>query len=185
MNRTRFSVIVAVAALGLTTLAAFAAFAANVSGVISDATGKPVEGVRVIAQTQKWQPMQTAVTGSKGEYAIKDLAPGKYLFALEPGSAGFRKGESAAAFVPDEGLTLDWTVSATADPIALARPATAEQIAGGDPFGLTWAQFEVVGGTIIAAGTALGAAAAGGGFSGGSGGSGSGSSGGHVVSSSK
>src|SRR5579859_1956378 len=169
MNRTRISVVVAVAALGLTTLATLPAFAANVSGVITDATGKPVQGVMVIAQTQKWQPLQTAITGSKGEYAIEDLTPGEYLFALEPGSAGFKKGESAAAFVPDRGLTLDWTVSATADPIALAQPATAEQVAAGDPFGLTWPQFALLGGTIIGAGTALGVAAAGGGFSGGSG----------------
>jgi hypothetical protein len=169
MNRTHVSVVVAVAALGLTTLAALPALAANVSGLIADATGKPVQGAKVIAQTPKWQPIQTAVTGSRGEYTMKDLAPGEYRFALDPGSgAGFKQG-SAAAFVPDGGLTLDWTVSATADPIALARVGAAEQVAAGDPFGLTWPQFALLGGAIVGTGTALGVAAAGGGFSGGSG----------------
>jgi hypothetical protein len=180
MNRTPISVVVAVVALGLTTLAALPAFAANVAGVIADATGKPVQGMKVIAETQKSQPVQAVLTGSKGGYAIKNLTPGGYLFALEPGGAGFKKGESVAAFVPDEGLTLDWTVSATADPIALARVGTAEQVAAGDPFGLTWAQFALLGGVVVGTGTALGVAAASGGFSGGSGG-GSGS----VASSSK
>jgi hypothetical protein len=170
MNRTRLSVVVAIVALGLTTAAALPAFAANVSGVITDATGKPVEGAKVVVQAPNWQPLQTAVTGAKGEYAIKGLAPGEYLFALDPGSgAGFKKGESAAAFISDQGLTLDWTVSATADPIALARPASAEQVAAGDPFGLTWPQFALLGGAIVGTGTALGVAGAAGGFSGGSG----------------
>lgn len=167
MNRTRISVVVAVAALGVTVLAALPAFAATVAGVVTDATGKPVQGIKVIAQTQKLQPVQTALTGAKGEYAITDLASGQYLFALEPGNGGFKKGEPAAAFVPQEGLILDWTVSASADPIALARPA---EVAAGDPFGLTWPQFGLVGAAFVAAaGTALGATAASGGFSGGGG----------------
>jgi Carboxypeptidase regulatory-like domain len=166
--RTKSGSVGIVAVVALTLLVALPAFAADVSGVITEASGTPIQGAKVIIQDQKWQPVQTAIAGPKGEYVVKDLAPGQYFFAIEPGSPAFKKGKPAVAFVSDAGLTMDWTVSAAAEPIALVREGAPEAVAAGDPFGLTWPQFALLSATVVGAGTAFGVAGASGAFSGGS-----------------
>lgn len=147
-------------------LASPAAFAANVSGGILGAAGKPVAGIKVIAQSRTDTTTLTAVSGAKGEYQIEGLHSGNYQFTLDPESTGFRKGQPVAAFVSDNGLKLNWVVSPSADPIAYAQPA--DQVAGVDPFGLSLGEFIAVSALVVAGAgaVAVGGYAAAGGFSG-------------------
>jgi hypothetical protein len=159
MNRTRISVVVAIVALAFTMSVALPAFAANVSGMITEASGKPVRGVTVIAQNQSGQTVQTAVSGQDGSFAISGLGTGGYRFAIDPGKLSFKSGAPVAAFVSDKGLTLNWVLSPNADPIALAKDGVADQIAADDPFGFTWPQLALLGGAVAIGGAASGVAA--------------------------
>ena len=178
MNSTRISVVIVVAALALAMLVSPPAWAASVSGVITDGSNKPVQGMTVIAQNQAGHPVQSAISGANGAYAMSDLKTGDYRLTLDPGKLGFKAGAPVAAFVSDKGLTVNWVVSASAEPIALAHPGSADQLAAADPFGFTWPGFLMFGGLVTAGlGGVVGGVAAAGGFSG--------SGGGGVASSSK
>ena len=148
-------------------LVAWPALAANVSGVVTDAAGKPAAGIKVMAQSTAGKTIQSAVCGTHGEYELTGLPSADYHFALDSGSAGFKKGEPVGAFVPEKGLTLNWVVSASSDPIAYAQPALDAQVAAGDPFGLTMGEFIGVSALAMAGagGVAVGAYGAAGGFS--------------------
>jgi hypothetical protein len=166
MNRKTLS---AVIALGLTLAPALAAFAADVTGAIKQASGKPVPGVSVVARSGSGQVLQTAVSKEDGGFTLSGLVPSAYQFSIDLGKSGFKSGPPVAVYLSDKGLTLNWILSATGQPLVTAREGTKAELAADDPFGLTWPQFALVGGTIVGAGTSLGVAAAAGGFSGGSG----------------
>lgn len=147
-------------------LASPAAFAANVSGGIVAAAGKPVAGIKVIAQSRTDTTILTAMSGAKGDYRIEGLHGGSYQFSLDPGSTGFKKGQPVAAFVSENGLKLNWVVSPSADPIAYAQPAA--QVAGLDPFGMSLGEFIATSALVVAGAGAIavGSYGAAGGFSG-------------------
>lgn len=168
MSRSLLSFVVAVAAFSLTGLSAVPSYAANVTGVISEASGKPVPGVTVTVENQAGKVLQAAVSGKHGSFAIKGLNPDSYRFMLNLDKSGFKNGAPVVAFVSGKGLVVNWMVSASAAPIAVAHPGSDVQLAAGDPFGMTWQQFLLLGGAVVAGGTVGGVAAAGG-FSGGSG----------------
>lgn len=162
MTRTSAS-IAAIAAVTLMALAVLSppAHAADVFGVVTEASGTPVQGVKVIAENRSGQALQSAVSGKQGSFKMSGLRPGAYYrFALDTGKSGFKSGAPVEAFVSAKGLILKWIVSPTAAPIALAKEATSDQVAADDPFGLTWTQLALIGGTIVIGGTASGVAAA-------------------------
>jgi hypothetical protein len=170
MNRADISMAVTLVTVALAILVGLAASAANLTGGITDQFGKPVQGMSVILQDQAGHPIQSARSGADGAYAMRDLKAGTYRLALDPGKLGFNSGTPMAAVVPDQGLTVNWVVSATAQPIALARSGSSDQVAAADPFGFTWPEFLEYGGVFAAGmGGLLGGVAATGGFSGGSG----------------
>jgi hypothetical protein len=75
-------------------------FGADVSGTVTDTSGKPVRGIKVIAQSATGQQVQSAVSAPKGEYAMSKLVAGNYRFTLDPGTTGFRKGPGLDAVLP-------------------------------------------------------------------------------------
>lgn len=157
---------------------ALPALAASVSGVLLESGGKRVAGITVIALNAQGATQARAVSSADGEYTLSVDPDANYRFAIDTASTGFRKGDPVGAFVPRNGLTLNWILSSTASPLAYARPAPATQVAAGDPVDPPlipqWAAL-VLGSGIVAGGTVGGVAAAGG-FSGGTS---------HVASSSK
>jgi hypothetical protein len=124
---------ISTAIVALVLAGALPALAASVSGVVMDAGGKRVAGVKVIAHDARGAPLTSAVSSANGEYTLTLDPDANYRFALDPGSLGFKIGAPVGAFVPRNGITLNWVVSPSADPLAYAHPAPASQLAADDP----------------------------------------------------
>jgi len=139
------------------------ALCADVSGTVSDAVGKAVAQIKLSATDSSGKSAGSALTDVSGKYQITGLAPGTYVFALDPLSSGF-KGGNGLAHLDEKGLTIDWRISTAGPALALARQGASETLAG-DPFGFTAAEFAgLVGaaGGVISSGVVGGIAAAGG-----------------------
>lgn len=94
---------------------------ARIVGAVVDAQGNPVLGVRIIAKNPSGKVLAQAVTDARCQYVLEDLAPGLYQMTLDPVKTGL-KGDTVTASLGREGLTVNWTVSTTAMPIATAMP---------------------------------------------------------------
>ena len=121
-------------------LAATTGYCASVAGTVVNNARKPVQGLRVNALDHTGARMGGAVSGAKGEYTIQGLAEGTYRFALDTKMTNYQKGEPVVGIVTAKGLTLNWVVSPTAPPIALAQPGLTSVLAG-DPFGMSMLAF--------------------------------------------
>jgi hypothetical protein len=151
------------AGLIATFAAAPAALCADVSGSVSDFNGSPVANVRLSATDSAGHSGGSAMTDEHGKYQLAGLAPETYTFVLDPLASGF-KGGNGLAHVGERGLIIDWKISPTANPLAVAREDNGQEIAG-DPFGFTMGEFAgLVGGAagVISSGVIGGVAAAGG-----------------------
>jgi hypothetical protein len=169
MGRMHFSSFVALGASALMLLITSPVLAADLHGTVVQVSGKPVPGVSVIARNQAEQMLQKSISDANGAFTMTGLAPGTYQFVIDAGKSGFKGGAPVIEGVSDKGSNIKWVLSSTADPIVVAQNDITDPLAAGDPLGLTWPQFALIGGTIVGLGTSLGVAAAGGGFSGGSG----------------
>jgi hypothetical protein len=107
------------------------AFAADIVGTVTDASGQAVNGSKVSAADQSGQIAGNAVTDQQGRYVISGLRPGQYDIKLDPATANL-KGDTAVSYVDAKGLTVDWAVGKSRDAIATARPGT-EQLGIGNP----------------------------------------------------
>src|SRR5260370_29870907 len=117
-------------------LAATTAYCATVAGTVLNGDRKPVQGLRVNVLDKNGTVVGGAVSGAEGEYTIQGLADGTYRFALETKTTNYQTGEPVVGIVTAKGLTLNWVVSTTAPPIALAQPGLGSVLAG-DPFGMS------------------------------------------------
>lgn len=172
----KMGILVAIVTIGLA--CAMPAIAANISGVVTAPGGKGVAGIKVIAMNSKGATIASAISSTDGKYTLGLHPDANYRFALDTGMTGFEKGNPVGAFVPRNGLTLNWVISPKARPLAYARPASANRLAAADPpdppLLPTWALAAL--GTEVAVGGAVGGYGAAGGFS---------SSSSHIASSSK
>jgi hypothetical protein len=138
---------------------------AQVVGVVKNAAGQPVPGVKIQAIDESGTLIGQALSGPKGAYVIDGLKPGKYVFKLDPQATGVQAG-NGVAYLGADGLTVDWTVS----PDAMALDdATAGVGGAGSSFAdsaLTPANVAIVGGTV--GGAVLGGLGAAGSLGGGS-----------------
>lgn len=98
---------------------AMAASSANIVGTIVNPAGAPIAGVTVSVQNQAGAAVGSGVTDAIGQYVIHGLAPGTYTM--------ISKGQSAVAYVGDQGLTVDWGVAPNSQIIAAARQGTTAQ----------------------------------------------------------
>jgi hypothetical protein len=142
-------------------MAATTGYCASVAGTVVNSDRKPVQGLRVNALDKTGGVTGSAVSGAKGEYSIQGLADGTYRFVLDTKMTKYQKGEPVVAIVTAKGLTLNWVVSTTAPPIALAQPGLTSFLAG-DPFGMTTLAFSGLVTGVVGAGVLGGLAASGG-----------------------
>jgi hypothetical protein len=139
------------------------AFCADVVGTVSDAQGNPIPRVQITAQTPTGNVVSQGLTGANGKYQINGLNPGTYDYVLNPLKTGF-KGGTAVSNLDAKGLTINWKLSPTAPPIAMASEGTDVAMAG-DPFGYSAGEFAslvVLAAGGVAAGVVGGYGAAGG-----------------------
>jgi Carboxypeptidase regulatory-like domain len=99
--------------------------AAEVTGKVADRSGAAVPGVAVSVKNQAGTTVGSAISDSAGNYAIHDLGAGTYTFVV--------KGQTAVAYVADDGLTVDWGVAPDAPAIAVARRGAGKDGNRGDP----------------------------------------------------
>lgn len=87
--------------------------AALVVGVVTNAEGTAVEGVRIRAVNTSGKTVGQHISGADGHYTIDKLSNGQYVFKLDPLATGVKPGDGVA-YLSDKGLTIDWKVSAIA-----------------------------------------------------------------------
>ncbi|HVB81600.1 MAG TPA: carboxypeptidase-like regulatory domain-containing protein [Candidatus Binataceae bacterium] len=113
--------------VGLQTLLAICAFglavgglaqASEVAGVVVDASGQPVAGVKITAS--HGHSSTSAVTDRDGQYSIKDLATGAYDLKIDPMGSGV-KGGTVESYLNPAGLTVNWSVAPQQEPLASAQ----------------------------------------------------------------
>jgi hypothetical protein len=101
------------------------ALCADIAGLVVDAAGNRVAGIKVIATRDRTGEVAGQATSSaKGEYYIPHIAPETYDLALDPLGKPFQPA-TAVASVPKQGLTVNWRVSETVPASALAAPRAA------------------------------------------------------------
>ncbi|HEY6420957.1 MAG TPA: carboxypeptidase-like regulatory domain-containing protein [Candidatus Binataceae bacterium] len=90
--------------------------AADIEGRMVDPEGQPIAGVQISVENLEGVPMGQAVSDAQGNYAVRNLAEGAYNLVAS--------GRSAVTYVGRDGVTVDWGVSKTTAPIAVARIGT-------------------------------------------------------------
>jgi len=91
---------------------------ADIVGTIVNPAGAPIAGMTVSVQNQAGAAVGSGVTDQTGTYAIHGLVPGTYTL--------ISKGQSAVAYVGDQGLTVDWGIAPNSQIVAAARQGTAQ-----------------------------------------------------------
>ena len=89
------------------------ASSADLVGRVANDTGKPAPGVEISVVDSSGASARSVVSDAEGSYEIRGLKPGLYRLAL--------KGQSVMSYVPAEGLTVNWGLSKTAAPLAIAK----------------------------------------------------------------
>ena len=97
----------------LVIIRATAASSADLVGHVADEMGQPVAGVQVTVLASTGASAGSAVSDAQGSYEIRGLKAGAYRLTL--------KGETVVSYVPADGLTVNWGLSKTAPPLAIAK----------------------------------------------------------------
>jgi Carboxypeptidase regulatory-like domain len=159
--------LLAMTGAGLFLATASVALCADIVGRVSDLNDAPMQGVQIVVKDAGSKTLAKVATDGHGRYQITGLTPGSYDYVLDPLGTSF-KGGTAAAYLDDKGLTINWKVSASNPAVALATEGTGNAFVAGDPFGLSSKAFTaaVASGVGLVAGGVIGGYAAAGGFSG-------------------
>jgi len=113
-TRARSRVLSALAIAGmLVIIRATAASSADLVGQVVDEMGQPVAGAQVSVLASTGASAGSAVSDTAGSYEIHGLKAGAYRLML--------KGETVVSYVPAEGLTVNWGLSKTGPPLAIAK----------------------------------------------------------------
>lgn len=105
-----------------------AAWSADVVGHVANETGQPAVGIQVSVLDSSGASAGSVVTDGEGSYRVRGLKPGPYTLVL--------KGQSVTSYlpvmsyVPAEGLTVNWGLSPTAQPLAIAKAGASATDAG-------------------------------------------------------
>jgi hypothetical protein len=99
--------------------------AAEVTGRVADRSGAAVPGVTVSVKNQTGTQVGSAISDSAGNYTIHDLGAGTYTFVVN--------GQTAVAYVAEDGLTVDWGVAQGGPAIAIAHRVVDQRGNRGDP----------------------------------------------------
>lgn len=131
----------------LVTAVSAAAFASEIVGTVAESDRASLSGVRVIIRAPDGRGSGLAVTDARGQYRIAGLEPGQYLITLEAGSTNVQ-GQTVAAYLGTDGLTINWRVAHGLAPLAVAHRGTASSsadVAGGGA-GSSWSPAALVNG---------------------------------------
>ena len=90
-----------------------AASSADLVGRVARDGGEPVAGAEISVSDSSGAAAASVVSDAEGSYEIRGLKPGLYKLGL--------KGQSVMSYVPKEGLTVNWGLSKTAPPLAIAK----------------------------------------------------------------
>jgi Carboxypeptidase regulatory-like domain len=113
-TRARTQVLLALALAGMfAIMRATAASSADLVGHVASDGGGPVAGVEISIADSSGAAAGSVVSDADGSYEIRGLKPGIYKLGL--------KGQSVMSYVPKEGLTVNWGLSKTAPPLAIAK----------------------------------------------------------------
>jgi hypothetical protein len=154
-------IIASLMGLGLL-MAATTGYCASIAGTVVDSDGKPVQGLRVSVLDKNGTVMGSAVSGTNGKYTIEGLADDTYRFALDTKMTNYQPGEPVVGIVTPKGLTLNWVVSTTARPLALAQPGLTGGAVAGSSLGMTTLAVSGLVTGVVGAGVVGGLAASGG-----------------------
>ena len=96
---------------------ATAGFSADIIGTIVSPAGEPIRGVTVSVEDNAGAAVGASASDVAGKYIIHALAPGTYTLTAN--------GQTAVAYVGDQGLTVDWGIASNSQVIAAARQGMA------------------------------------------------------------
>lgn len=99
------------------------AIAADIVGSVIDAGGNAVPNSKISIANQAGQVSGQAVTDQQGRYAVGGLPDGQYNITLDPAGANSR-GDTAVSYLGAKGLTVNWSVGPSRQPIATAQTGT-------------------------------------------------------------
>lgn len=102
-----------VSAVVLITLAALPVRSADIVGQIVDQGRGPVAGLGLSLVNQAGAPIAMTKSDATGSYSFHDIAPGIYSLSFE--------GQSSVAYVPEDGLTVNWGIGRNSPPVAVAK----------------------------------------------------------------
>jgi len=126
-------------------------------GTVVDTQGKPVAGVKIVAQDTSGKVIAETVADAEGRYQLEELLAGQYNLTLDPVNTSFL-GETVVVNLAEEGLTVNWIVSNSTNAVAFASSGIASGgIFGMGPGATGLVGFLFLGGTILGLGAAVGA----------------------------
>lgn len=128
----------------------------NLVGRVVDQAGRPRVNVEVQVKDPNGNLVRTFRTNELGRYCAADMTPGRYSLTHDPARAAF-EGQTVVAFIPQEGLYIDWRVAADSA-IAIATPLgqslNCDKFLAGES--LLERIFGVISGDMLAAGLIFG-----------------------------
>jgi len=90
-----------------------AASSADLVGRVAHEGGEPVAGIEISVTDSSGAAAGSSISDAEGSYEIRGLKPGIYKLGM--------KGQTVMSYVPMEGLTVNWGLSKTAPPLAMAK----------------------------------------------------------------
>ncbi len=114
---TRRSLLLAIV---LSFFTASPALCAGIVGLVNDTNGNPVNRVKINAIDQSGKQAGEATSDLYGRYCLGPLDPGRYTLKLDPAQSGFQAGNGVVD-LGEEGLTVDWAVSAQTAALATSN----------------------------------------------------------------
>jgi hypothetical protein len=114
MSKVRFAS--TVSAVVLIALSVLPVCGADIVGRVTG-QGTPVGGLQLSVVNQAGAQIAATTSDGNGNYSFHDIPPGTYSLSLN--------GQSAIAYVPPNGLTVNWGVAKKFPPVALAKQGVA------------------------------------------------------------
>ncbi len=90
-------------------------------GTVADRDGRAVAGAKVVVHGADGAASGAATTDARGQYVISGLAPGQYFITLDAADGGMQS-QTVASYLGATGLTVNWSLSSAASPLASAQP---------------------------------------------------------------
>jgi hypothetical protein len=114
---TRIVFASAFSAMVVIALRVLPARSADIVGQVRGQGSVPVAGLQLSVENQAGVQIAVTTSDKSGSYSFHDIVPGTYSLKLN--------GQSAIAYVPADGLTVNWGIAKDFPPVALAKQGVA------------------------------------------------------------